>query len=379
MAASPTKRRERPAAARLVLVLALLYLFLVGVGLLEAGINQLGGDVQERLFARVANPLAGLFVGVLATVLVQSSSVTSSAIVGMVGTGIVGVPEAVPMIMGANLGTTVTNTLASLGHVRHGPEFRRAFAAATVHDMFNLLSIAVLFPIEVTTRAVSRLATVVTEPLVGTGGTTFRSPIREAVRGPVHWLESVLDNVIPTGAGLGVLMVGVGIGFIFIGLASLTRNMRVLVADRIERSINRLLTGRSGTLLALLAGVVITIAVQSSTITTAVMIPLAAAGILRLEVLYPMTLGANLGTTITALLASLATGRPESVIVAVSHLIFNVAGVLLFLPVRRLRRIPIAGAERIAEVAVRRPALMAVYVAGTFVVLPLAGLLVVGG
>src|SRR5690606_17873309 len=119
--------------------MTLLYGFLVGVKALETGINAFGSDVAEGIFDNVTHPVAGLFAGILATVLVQSSSVSTATIVGLVGSGALPLATAVPMVMGANIGTTVTNTLVSLGHVRQGPEFRRAFAGATVHDFFNLL------------------------------------------------------------------------------------------------------------------------------------------------------------------------------------------------------------------------------------------------
>ena len=136
-------------AFRLVTAIFFLYLFLVGVKSLEKGISSFGSDFVDQVFANVANPIAGLAAGVLATVLVQSSSVTTATIVGLVGSGVLPIETAVPMIMGANIGTTVTNTLASLGHVRQGAYFQRAFAAATVHDYFNLLAVAVLLPLEV--------------------------------------------------------------------------------------------------------------------------------------------------------------------------------------------------------------------------------------
>ena len=131
-------------AVRLGLTLFFLYLFLVGVKSLEKGISSFGSALVDQVFSSVANPIAGLAAGVLATVLVQSSSVTTATIVGLVGAGVLPVETAVPMVMGANIGTTVTNTLASLGHVRQSAYFQRAFAAATVHDYFNLLSVAIL-------------------------------------------------------------------------------------------------------------------------------------------------------------------------------------------------------------------------------------------
>ena len=149
---------EWSTAARAALVVALLYLFLTGVELLSGGFKTMGAGFVDGLFEGVSNPVAGLFVGLLATVLVQSSSVSTSVIVGLVASGVVGADEAVPMIMGANLGTTVTNTLASLGHMRRDLEFRRAFAAATVHDFFNILAVIVFLPLELATGYLSSTA-----------------------------------------------------------------------------------------------------------------------------------------------------------------------------------------------------------------------------
>jgi solute carrier family 34 (sodium-dependent phosphate cotransporter) len=144
--ASP--ERTMPTPVRALLVVFFLYVFLVGIGFLEAGIAAAGADFQARLMREVSHPLSGLCAGLLATVLVQSSSVSTATIVGMVGAGTLPVSLAVPMIMGANIGTTVTNTLASLGSIRRANEFRRAFAAATVHDFFNLMAVAILLPLE---------------------------------------------------------------------------------------------------------------------------------------------------------------------------------------------------------------------------------------
>jgi sodium-dependent phosphate cotransporter len=136
----------------------LIYIFLVGVSSLEAGIKIMGEDTQRSLFEAVSNPIAGLCIGILGTVLVQSSSASTAVIVGLVAGGTLGVDAAVPMVMGANIGTTVTNTLVSLGHVRQSAEFKRAFAAATVHDFFNLLAVAILLPVEVFTGLISSIA-----------------------------------------------------------------------------------------------------------------------------------------------------------------------------------------------------------------------------
>jgi sodium-dependent phosphate cotransporter len=366
---------EWSTAARAALVVALLYLFLTGVELLSGGFKTMGAGFVDGLFEGVSNPVAGLFVGLLATVLVQSSSVSTSVIVGLVASGVVGADEAVPMIMGANLGTTVTNTLASLGHMRRDMEFRRAFAAATVHDFFNILAVIVFLPLELATGYLSSTAGWITEQVIGSSGAEFNSPLKAAVKMPAGWVKDLLSGVGAGGNWMGGLMILIGLVFIFLALAYITRNMRLLVADRVEAAINRTLGAGSG-LVAILLGAIITVSVQSSSITTSVLVPLAASGVLTLENIYPVTLGANVGTTVTALLAALATGNPAAVTVAVVHTLFNVSGIALFYPIRALRRIPLRLATGLADVAAERRSTAIVYALGMFVVIPLIGVMV---
>lgn len=364
--------RSMSPLVRAGLVVALIYVFLVGVSSLESGIGHLGGNIQEALFSSVRNPLAGLFVGILGTVLVQSSSASTSVIVGLVASGVLGFEYAVPMVMGANIGTTVTNTLVSLAHVRRSFEFQRAFAAATVHDFFNVVIVAVLLPVELVTGAISTLAGQISETLVGSAGTEWKSPVKAWVKEPVGWLEDMWDRFGVDGTALGALLVFCGILAVLLALAFVTKNMRRMVAERVERSLNAAL-GRGSGVVALLVGVAITISVQSSSITTSMLIPLCAAGVLSLRNAYPVTLGANVGTTITALLASLATSRPEALTIALVHTLFNIGGILLLYPITPLREIPIRAAETLARVAVARRLLAVAYVVGTFIVVPFIG------
>jgi len=373
MAIGVEKQSGMPRWVRALMVLGLLYLFLVGVSLLEAGIKGLGSDTQEQLFESVSNPLAGLFVGILATVLVQSSSVSTATIVGLVAAGTIGVNEAVPMIMGANIGTTVTNTLASLANVRRSDEFRRGFAAATVHDFFNIMAVAVLLPLQLATGFLSDAAAWLSERLVGSGGAEFDSPLKVAVKEPVGWIEDLVDWIGVSGTAQGIVLIVLGLIIIFGTLALITKNMRALVAERMEQSINQLLE-RGGGLVAMAVGMVFTMAVQSSSITTSIMIPMAAAGIVTLRNIYPVTLGANVGTTVTALLASLATGSPAAVTVAITHTLFNITGIAAFYPIRALRDIPIRLAEGLARIAVERPPIALLYTIGMFIILPLVGI-----
>ncbi len=366
-----------PGPVRSAIVVGLIYIFLVGVSSLEAGIKIMGEDTQERLFSAASNPIAALCIGILGTVLVQSSSASTSVIVGLVASGALGVDDAVPMVMGANIGTTVTNTLVSLGHIRQSNEFRRAFAAATVHDFFNVLAVAVLLPIELIFGLISNTAKAISERLVGASGTEWKSPVKAWVKEPVGWLKDLWEAAGTSGNVQGVLMVLTGLVIILAALTLITKNMRALVADRVERSVNALLS-RGGGAIALLLGLVITIAVQSSSITTSILIPLAGAGVISLRNAYPVTLGANVGTTITALLASLAASSPESLTVALAHTTFNIAGILLLYALPFARDVPVKAAEALAAVAVERRTAAVAYVAVAFIILPLVGVAVLG-
>jgi solute carrier family 34 (sodium-dependent phosphate cotransporter) len=367
--------RNLPTPLRALLVVFFLYLFLVGIGFLEVGIAAAGADFQARLMREVSHPLSGLCAGILATVLVQSSSVSTATIVGMVGAGTLPVSLAVPMIMGANIGTTVTNTLASLGSIRRAAEFQRAFAAATVHDFFNLIAVAILLPLEIMTGVLSTAAEWISELVRGTdfdATQPHRSPIRAAVKVPINWVEGTFE----LGGLASPVFVTIGLLLIFMALAMITRNMRRLVAGGVERAMNRII-GRGGGAIGILVGIGVTVAVQSSTITTSILVPLVAAGILTLPSAYPITVGANIGTTITALIASLAVLRPEGLTIALVHTLFNIAALLIIFPVRRLRLLPVNLAEMLAAFATRRHTAVFAYIVGLFIVLPLLGIFVI--
>lgn len=365
-----------PTWLRAILVGGLIYLFLVGVSALEAGVKVMGQDTQERLFESVSNPIAGLCVGILGTVLVQSSSASTAVIVGLVGAGAIDIDSAVPMIMGANIGTTVTNTLVSLGSARESNEFRRAFAAATVHDFFNVFAVAILLPLELATGVISSTARWISERFVGSSGSDWKSPIKAWVKMPVEWIRDFWTWIGTSGNTLGVLMILTGLFIVLASLTLITRNMRELIADRVERSMNTVLAKGSGSV-AMLLGLVITMAVQSSSITTSILIPMSAAGVLALRNAYPVTLGANVGTTVTALLAALATGSPAALTVGLTHTVFNVAGILILYVPPFVRGLPVYCAEWLSRIAATRPAWAVVYVMGAFIVLPLVGVIIV--
>lgn len=348
----------------------LLFVFFLGLDLMGVAFKLFGEGFAEVLIERTANPFVGLLVGILATSLVQSSSTTTSMTVGLVAAGALTIDGAIPIIMGANVGTSVTNTLVSMAHVTRREEFRRAFAGATLHDFFNLLSVAILLPLELAFQPLRRSAQALEEILEGSGGIELFDPIN-AVVGPVaEWVSGSLL------ASNGALTLAAGLLLLFFALRALVLLLKALVSRKAEQILHGTLF-RSA-LVAIGAGVAITVMVQSSSITTSVMVPLVGAGVVSLEQLFPLTIGANLGTTITALLAALATGSPAAVSVAIGHLLFNVFGALIIYPLRPIRAIPLALARTLGNLGSRnRPAAVA-YVLVAFFGIPLLLLLLSG-
>lgn len=336
---------------RTALILGVLYCFLLSIGLMGSGFKIFGKDFARALIETTSNPFLGLFIGVLATAIIQSSSTTTSMVVAFVAAGTITVDNAIPVIMGSNIGTAVTSTIVSFGHVTRKHEFKRAFAAGTVHDMFNLLTVIVLLPIELLTGFLSKSAHALAGALTSTSGMEFKSPLAVVTKpvcgGIVGGVEALeLSKIVS-----GVIVVVFGGVLLIFSLIVLSKLLKSLVLSKLERFFERSV-GRSG-VLAILIGLVFTVIVQSSSVTTSLMIPMAAAGIMSLQQVFPVALGANLGTTITALLASLATGQPEALTIALVHLLFNFTGIMIFYPVPQMRRIPMGLATLLSRAVVK--------------------------
>ena len=348
---------------QVVLLALVLYVFLVSIGLLGSSFKLFGKGLASQLIEMTSNPLVGLVAGILATTLAQSSSTTTSIVVGLVAAGALTIEGAIPVVMGANIGTSVTNTLVSMGHITRPEEFRRALAGATVHDFFNLCAVLILLPIEITTGYLQWIATTTAEAFSGVGGMAFSSPLK-ALTKPAVILALDLVGKNPT---LGVILALV---LMYGALKFLVDLAKGIVVQRSGRLLNRYLFGSP--IVAMLFGAAITVLVQSSSISTSMVVPLVGAGILTLEAVFPFTLGANIGTTVTAMLASLATGNLAAVTVAFAHLFFNLTGIAIIYPLKLLRQIPLRLARSLAELTSRNRAYAFVYVIGVFYAIPLA-------
>lgn len=323
-------------------IILTIYVFLLSIKLLGHSFKLFGKEFAENLIIMTSNPFAGLMIGILATSLIQSSSTTTSIVVGLVAGGALNLDNAIPIIMGANIGTTITNTLVSMGYITRRVEFRRAFSASIVHDFFNICAVIIFFPIEINYHIIGKSAIYLEKIFAGAGGMTVFNPLKLIIDPVINFIDR-LFAFLPYA---NIFLLVASIVLLFLSLSLLIKTIRTLMLNKIEIIINKYLFRND--LLGFALAILLTFIVQSSSVTTSIIVPLAGAGVISIRQIYPYTLGANIGTTGTAIIAALATQNEIAVTVAFAHLIFNILGIMVFYP---LKFIPIKAAEWVGEKA----------------------------
>jgi len=351
--------KQHPGLFSFLRLLISLYLFFFSLELMGTSLKLFGNDFTANLIQTTTNPLVGLFIGILATSIIQSSSSTTSIVVGLVAGGVLTVPIAIPIVMGANIGTSVTNILVSLTQINRSIEFRRSFSAAIVHDFFNVLAVIVIFPLQYFTNFLGRAATFMGEQFQYVGGLKFLSPVK-AITVPV---VGIFQNLIGDYPWILLIM---ALSCLLFSLSQMVKSLKVLVVTKAEAWFDQYLFKTA--VRAFLVGLLLTAMVQSSSITTSLAVPLAGAGLLTLAQIFPYTLGANIGTTITAFLAALVTGNLSAIIVAFAHLLFNISGMIVWWP---LKFVPITLAQKFGQVAARKKIIPILYIIIVFFLIPI--------
>jgi len=403
----------------LVMVLFFLYFFMLGLELLGTSAKVMTGCQAGAMFGDDTNPVAGVMVGLISTVLLQSSSTTTSIIVSLVGTAI-SIDQGIYMVMGANIGTSVTNTIVAMGQMGDGDQLERAFAGATVHDIFNILTVCILLPVEAATGYLHHLTGAMVKNATPKDGESWDGPIKKIVE-PLSAKIIMANKKITTAVAQGetcesfypiecedrvvsketchVALIGcssktndcpaffsqdankqdeivagavcfiLSIFILFTCLAGLVGVLKKMLLGVSSRIIYK--TTNLNGYLSMAIGCGITILVQSSSITTSVLTPLVGVGVLPLEAMFPLTLGANIGTTVTALMASMVSDSIESLQVALAHLMFNVTGIIIWYPIPFMRRIPLTGARMLGQATRVWRGFPFLYIATVFFLVPL--------
>lgn len=331
---------------------------------MTSSLQHTGKDVAETILLATSNPFTGLFIGLLITAMLQSSSTTTSLVVALVASGSITLQNAIPIIMGANIGTTITSTIVSLGFISKRKEFRRAVAAGTYHDFFNILTTIALFPLEYYYGFLSTLS----EWIAGFVVTPVLKPAENTVthvwRGFAPIIDLLVENI-PSGFLLALF----SLGLLFSSILIFRRLISNLLKARSPEVFSRFFFKNQ--LKSFAWGLLTTAAIRSSTITTSVVVPIVAKKIATLKQASPFIMGANIGTTITAFIAAALNSNTSSGIsIAIAHFLFNFIGVLLFFPIPVLRKLPMELAEGLGKITLRYRLAGLVYILLTFFFVP---------
>lgn len=313
-------------------ILLALLVFLFALDLMVSSLQYWGKSAAETILLATSNPFTALFIGLLITALIQSSTTTTSMVVVLVASGSLSLQSAVPIIMGANIGTTITSTIVSLGFIARKKEFIRAVSAGTYHDFFNILTVLILFPFEYYYGFLSGLShyiasTFFNEPLEPV--TSDFSLLGHGFDPVIQFLISLVNNgFVLTLASFGLLF-----GSIIFFRKMITNMLGFGVPNRFQQFFFRHPFKSFGW------GLTTTAVIRSSTITTSLVVPLVAKKVIALEAAIPFILGANLGTTLSAFIASVFNSN-SGISIAIAHFLFNFIGILLFLFVPVLKEFP---------------------------------------
>jgi sodium-dependent phosphate cotransporter len=323
-------------------LIGLLFAFLVMLKVAILSFSLLGAEVVAQIMVVSANPFLCLFIGLLTTALVHSSSTITAITIAIVASGTISPTSAIYMIMGANLGTTITATLVAVGHATRKKEFRKAISASMAHHFFNLFSIIIFFPIE-----------------FYTGFLTYIS------QGTAHWFEeniavnvgyifSPIDVVIlPIARTLlyalgnqALLAMATSVVALFYVLQFTTKLFQKVWTNINESPLQIYLF--HSPFQALVLGMLITAILQSSTVVTSLIVPIVAANKISIKRVFPFIMGANLGTTFKAIVLA-SSANEAAVSVAFMHFYLNLLGILVFYPLPALRSLPVNLARRMGK------------------------------
>lgn len=321
--------------------------FLLSLKLLILSFKTLNVEVIESVILATANPFIALFIGILITALLQSSSTVTSVLVAAVASGMITTENAIYLVMGANIGTTVTSTLVSLGHIMRKKEFRRAFAAATLHDFFNILTALILFPLEYYLGALSNLSKYFTHFFIdykGFGLFYLTNPITSILEPIINTIHLFLGEIAWVSLVLAVV-------FLFLMIRGMAISFKESLQTNFEGVWEKYLFGSAWQ--SLFSGILITAFIHSSSLVTSLVVPIVASNRLSVRRCFPFLMGANIGTTITALLAALPQQNEASLQIAFAHVFFNIIGTMIFFPILFFRNIPIFLARNLGKLAIK--------------------------
>ncbi len=334
--------------------------FAVSIQLMGVAFKAWGSGTARSILEVTSNPFVGLFIGLLVTAILQSSSTTTSLAVAAVASGSVTLQHAVPIVMGANIGTTITSTIVSLGYITKKNEFRKAISAGTSHDIFNVIVVLLLFPLELKYQFLARMSRNVASLL--------KTPEEagDVALGSLLQVFTPLENLLLEFLG-PIILLFLSVFLLFGTIKFISSLLYDRLIGPARRNLDQYFFGSQAQSFGW--GLLFTGIVQSSSLTTSLIVPLVATGKVKADKAFQFILGANLGTTITAILAALFKSE-AAISLAIAHFMFNLVGVMIFLIIPAVNRIPTFLSDRLGYYTLKNRLIGFVYVLVTFFLLP---------
>ena len=350
----------RPGFSNFLVALATVVLFLFSIILMTSSISSFGFSLSDYVIYTTSNPFIGLFIGLIATALLQSSSTTTTIVVAAVASNTLTLQGAIPIVLGANVGTTLTSTIVSMGYITKTNEFRKAVAAGTIHDLFNIVMVLIFFPIEMKYHILEKGSRFIASSLVPRSSDSLVSNF-----GLTSFFASITEWFV---GNLGsVVSLILAVVLLFASIKIISRHLYNILIGRTKNQFET--TVFSNTLRSFSWGLFITSAAQSSSLTTSLIVPLVATGKVKLHRAFQFIMGANIGTTITALIAAIFQSQ-TAIEIALVHFLFNTAGVILFISIPYFSKLLVFMAERMGQYTLRLRIVGFVYILTTFFLLP---------
>lgn len=341
-------------------IIVTLAFFLFSIKLMVTSLGSFAISFQESILSSSLDPFIGLFIGLLITAIIQSSSTTSTMVVAMVATGNLTIQEAIPVIMGANIGTTLTSTIVALGFISDKKAFRKAVSAGVIHDFYNIILVLILFPLEYYYGFLSGVSIKLQQLIFGS----------QTVISEEGWKWSLDFGITDGIAGLiqsKVVLMLLSFVLLFVSIKMLTGFIQKTVIGDSKNKLRKYVFQNPAKSFGW--GVLITAAIQSSSVSTSLLVPLVATRKIRLTNAFPFIIGANLGTTLTALIAA-SFSSEAAMSIAIAHLLFNLSGALLFMLSAGLRAVFVSFIARFSIILSKKRLVGLAYVIITFFLLP---------
>ncbi|CAB3400184.1 unnamed protein product [Caenorhabditis bovis] len=374
----------------------------------------LGKAIQQSPL--INDPISAVVVGMLATVILQSATTTTNILVTMVAANMITVHDAIPVMIGSELGSSLVNAMVSLAYSGKPEQFRRAFSAAILGDVFNICGLFVIFPMEMITGLIEKVSWWIVDPMISEQGLSFKTlelltdPINQFIL-QVNEPELLNATIRPEmfeanhsfvqrcqfangsriyncpydhlfaysmlgDRAIGWIVLIVSIVSLIFCLVAIVYLIQKLLEGHAAIYIRRLLSKQCPGVLKPCTGYVVMLVgliIQSNSIFSSSLTPLVGSGVVTLEQMYPLVLGSNIGTTFSGVLAAFSTdpSRFEKALhMAMCQVNYNIIGTCLFYIIPCTRKFPVYLAVKLGNLTDRYRWFIVVFILAFFVVIP---------